>query len=110
VLRLHLGLIVPPVGPDKLGIRVHDEVCTWAEGKALVFDDAYEHEAWNHSDQTRVVLFVDFVKPTRFPARLVNWALMNLAVFTPFIREGLDNHKAWEQRFYAQAETLRNRK
>jgi aspartyl/asparaginyl beta-hydroxylase (cupin superfamily) len=57
-----------------------------------------------------VVLFVDFVKPTRFPANLVNSALMNLAVFTPFIREGLDNHKAWEQRFYAEAETLRNRK
>jgi ornithine lipid ester-linked acyl 2-hydroxylase len=54
--------------------------------------------------------FVDFVKPTRFPANVVNWALMNLAVFTPFIREGLDNHKAWEHRFYAEAETLRNRK
>jgi ornithine lipid ester-linked acyl 2-hydroxylase len=110
VLRLHLGLIVPDVGPDKLAIRVHDRVCTWQEGKALVFDDAYEHEAWNHSDRTRVVLFVDFVKPTRFPANFANWALMNLAVFTPFIREGLDNHKAWEQRFYAEAETLRNRK
>jgi beta-hydroxylase len=110
VLRLHLALKVPPHGPDELAIRVRDRVCHWEEGKALVFDDAYEHEAWNHSDRTRVVLFVDFVKPTRFPANIVNWALMNLAVFTPFIREGLDNHKAWEQRFYAEAETLRNRK
>ena len=109
VLRLHLGLIVP-VPADKLGIRIADRLCTWQEGKALVFDDAYEHEAWNHTDRTRVVLFVDFVKPLRFPANVVNWLLMNLAVFTPFIREGLENHKDWERRFYAEADAIRNKR
>ncbi len=108
VLRLHLGLIVPEAS-DRLAIRVCDQVCHWQEGKVLVFDDAYEHEAWNHTDQVRVVLFVDFVKPLRFPANVLNWLLMNLAIFTPFIREGMDNHKEWEKRFYAEAEALRNR-
>ncbi|MGY5775875.1 aspartyl/asparaginyl beta-hydroxylase domain-containing protein [Rhizobium sp. LEGMi135b] len=108
VLRLHLGLIVPEPN-EKLAIRVDKQVCHWQEGKALIFDDAYEHEAWNHSDKTRVVLFVDFVKPLKFPARFVNWALMNLAIFTPFIKEGLDNHKEWEKKFYAEAEAFRNR-
>jgi ornithine lipid ester-linked acyl 2-hydroxylase len=108
VLRLHLGLIVPEPH-DKLAIRVDKQVCHWEEGRALVFDDAYEHEAWNHTDKTRVVLFVDFVKPLRFPANFINWLLMNIAVFTPFIREGMDNHKEWEKRFYAEAEALRNR-
>ncbi|MFC0217798.1 aspartyl/asparaginyl beta-hydroxylase domain-containing protein [Pseudochelatococcus lubricantis] len=108
VLRLHLGLIVPEPR-DKLAIRVDDQVLHWEEGKALVFDDAYKHEAWNHTDRTRVVLFVDFVKPLRFPASLINWLLLNVAVFTPFIREGLDNHKAWEKRFYTEAEALRNK-
>jgi len=108
VLRLHLGMIVPEPA-DKLAIRVKDQICHWQEGKALIFDDAYEHEAWNHTDKTRVVLFIDFVKPLKFPARLINWTLLNLAIFTPFIREGLDNHKEWEKKFYAQAEALRNR-
>ncbi len=98
VLRLHLGLIVPE--QERIAIRVGHQVCHWHEGRALVFDDAYEHEAWNHSERTRVVLFVDFVKPLRFPASLVNWLILNLSVFTPFIREGVDNHKTWEQRFY----------
>lgn len=101
VLRLHLGLIVPEVS-DRLAIRVDQQVCNWKEGRALVFDDAYEHEAWNHTEQTRVVLFIDFVKPLRFPANLVNWLILNLAVFTPFIREGNNNHKAWEKRFYGK--------
>lgn len=108
VLRFHLGLIVPEPR-EKIAIRVADQVCHWEEGKALVFDDAYEHEAWNHSDKTRVVLFVDFVKPLRFPANFVNWLLMNIAVFTPFIREGMDNHKEWEKRFYREAEAMRSR-
>jgi beta-hydroxylase len=51
---------------------------------------------------------VDFVKPLRFPANVLNWLLLNLAVFTPFIREGIDNQKAWEKRFYAEAEAHRN--
>jgi beta-hydroxylase len=109
VLRLHLGLKVPR-DRAQAAIRVEDEVRHWREGEALIFDDAYEHEAWNHSGETRVVLFVDFVKPLRFPANLVNWCLLNLAVFTPFIREGLENHQEWERRFYAEAEALRNRK
>lgn len=100
VLRLHLGLIVPKSGADQIAIRVARQVCHWEEGKVLIFDDAYEHEAWNHSDGTRVVLFVDFVKPTRFPASAVNAALMNLAVFTPFVQEGMEKHKAWEEAFH----------
>ncbi len=50
VLRLHLGLIVPEPR-DKIAIRVDKQICHWSEGKVLIFDDAYEHEAWNHSDK-----------------------------------------------------------
>jgi beta-hydroxylase len=108
VLRLHLGLIVPEPR-EQLGIRVEREVYRWREGEAVIFDDAYEHEAWNKTPHTRVVLFVDFRKPLRFPAAFVNWLLLSAAVFTPFIREGMDNQKAWEKKFYEEAEALRNR-
>jgi ornithine lipid ester-linked acyl 2-hydroxylase len=107
VLRLHLGLIVPEPR-EALGIRVENELYRWKDGEAVVFDDAFEHEAWNRTPHTRVVLFVDFRKPLRFPANFVNWLLLHLAVFTPFIREGMDNQKAWEKIFYAEAEALRN--
>jgi beta-hydroxylase len=63
VLRLHLGVVVPPTYTD-LGcaIRVGEEVAAWKEGECLCFDDAIEHEAWNRSQGTRVVLLVDFLK------------------------------------------------
>ena len=100
VLRLHLGLIVPEPR-DEIALRVDQHVLHWKQGEAMVFDDAFEHEVWNRTDGLRVVLFVDFVKPLRFPANLINWLVISLAPFTPFIREGVEQQKQWEKRYYA---------
>ncbi|MGI8745778.1 MAG: aspartyl/asparaginyl beta-hydroxylase domain-containing protein [Bryobacteraceae bacterium] len=63
VLRCHLGLIIPPTfTPIGCAIRVGEELRNWEEGKCLVFDDTIEHEAWNRSQGTRVVMIVDFLK------------------------------------------------
>ena len=88
-------------GPGQLEEEIRQNVWLTCEAdEALIFDDAYEHEAWNHSSEVRVVLFVDFVKPLRFPANLLNWLILHLAVFTPFIREGYVAQKQWEKLFF----------
>ncbi|RZM33583.1 MAG: hypothetical protein EOP67_21615, partial [Sphingomonas sp.] len=33
------------------------------EGEAFAFDDTIEHEAWNRSDQVRIVLIFDVWNP-----------------------------------------------
>jgi beta-hydroxylase len=99
VLRLHLGLLVPEPR-ERAGIRVGAEQHHWTEGRVLIFDDAYEHEAWNETAYVRVVLFVDFEKPLRFPARIINRLLLDLAPLTPFLRDGADNLRRWEHRFH----------
>jgi len=58
-LICHLPLIVPP----GCGLRVGNEVRHWARGETLIFDDSIEHEAWNHSDTTRVVLLFEIWRP-----------------------------------------------
>ena len=58
-LVVHLPLIVPP----DCGIRVGSETRGWTEGRCIVFDDTYEHEAWNRSAHTRVVLIFDIWNP-----------------------------------------------
>ncbi|AFY73177.1 aspartyl/asparaginyl beta-hydroxylase-like dioxygenase [Synechococcus sp. PCC 7502] len=60
VLRCHLGLFVPDNCETRCGIRVGTQTRNWAEGKCLIFDDTFEHEAWNKSDRTRIVLLLDF--------------------------------------------------
>lgn len=106
VLRLHLGLRIPEPR-ERAGIRIGEERRHWEEGRVLIFDDAYDHEAWNETSDMRVVLFVDFVKPLRFPANLLNRALLELALFSPFLRESGSNLRRWERRFHGNESDLR---
>lgn len=56
---IHLPLIVPP----GCRFRVGGETRAWEEGKAFAFDDTIDHEAWNDSDELRVVLIFDVWNP-----------------------------------------------
>jgi aspartate beta-hydroxylase len=58
-LVAHLPLIVP----ENCALNVGGEIHAWQEGRVVVFDDTYEHEAWNRSDRTRVVLIFDVWNP-----------------------------------------------
>src|SRR6185503_8995000 len=59
-LTVHLPLIVP----ENCGaLRAGDEARAWREGECLIFDDSFVHEAWNDSEQTRVVLIFDVWNP-----------------------------------------------
>ena len=58
-LICHLPLIVPP----DCGFRVGNDTRVPVEGKAWVFDDTIEHEAWNRSDGTRVILLFEIWRP-----------------------------------------------
>ncbi|MBV9414364.1 MAG: aspartyl/asparaginyl beta-hydroxylase domain-containing protein [Solirubrobacterales bacterium] len=59
-LRCHLAIKVPT---GDCAIRVGDETRRWREGRCLVFDDFLMHEAWNRTDEDRVVLIVDLWHP-----------------------------------------------
>ena len=59
----HLPLIIP----EKCALNVGGELHEWREGRVVVFDDTYEHEAWNRSDRTRVVMIFDVWNPHLTP-------------------------------------------
>jgi aspartate beta-hydroxylase len=60
----HLPLIVP----EDCALVVGGETHRWQEGRAIVFDDTFEHEAWTRGTRTRVVLIVDIWNPHLSPA------------------------------------------
>jgi aspartyl/asparaginyl beta-hydroxylase (cupin superfamily)/Tfp pilus assembly protein PilF len=55
----HLPLIIPP----DCRFRVGNETREWQYGKAWIFDDTIEHEAFNDSDEVRVILIFDAWNP-----------------------------------------------
>ena len=96
VLRCHLPLIVP--NPADCGIRVGNETRHWEEGKLLIFDDSFEHEAWNKSNERRVVLMFDIPNPLwGYTAEEISkYKIMNLD--DPFLLS-LANKEDWINAF-----------
>jgi ornithine lipid ester-linked acyl 2-hydroxylase len=97
LLRAHLALLVPE--PKKeCWIQVGEETASWDEGKCIVFDDTFKHQVQNNTEGTRVVLFLDILRPLRFPGSLLNSLILNLIRWSPFIQDARRNQQAWEKR------------
>jgi hypothetical protein len=58
-LICHLPLIVPP----GCTLRVGNHERPWRTSELLIFDDSMEHEAWNRSDQQRIILLFEIWRP-----------------------------------------------
>lgn len=58
-LVVHLPLRVP----GDCALRVRGQRHAWREGETVVFDDTFVHEAWNRSNEPRIVLLMDTWNP-----------------------------------------------
>jgi len=63
MLNTRLICHVPLIAPPGCTLRVGSETREWQEGKALIFDDSFEHEAWNRGTSTRIVLLFEIWRP-----------------------------------------------
>ena len=93
LITCHLGLIVPRDGDVRM--RVDDRIVRWAEGETLVFDDTYQHEVWNDTDGTRVVLLVQFERPLRNPGKWFADFFLGFVRRSAFVQEARENISSW---------------
>jgi beta-hydroxylase len=96
VLRYHLGLMMPH-NQTACRIRVGNEFAHWTEGKSLIFDDSHEHEVWNETDDVRVVLFMDVVRPLPFPISMLNRAFLKWVESSDFVKQAHHRTTAWDK-------------
>ena len=90
MVRAQLALKVP-TDSEKVWIRIHDQVLHWKEGKVMLFDDTYEHEVRNDTDETRAVLFIDIERPMDRIGTLFNSLLVKLLQGSSYIKQPLKN-------------------
>ncbi len=100
ILRTHLGLIIPK-DREQCRIRVAETITPWKEGEIFVFDDTYEHEVWNDTDEERVILLYDFDRPMKFWGRFLNKAFLQIMKFTAFYQDPKKNLQTAEERLEA---------
>ena len=63
MLNTRLICHIPLIVPDGCRLRVGAESRDVVAGKAMIFDDSIEHEAWNDGDSMRAVLLFEIWRP-----------------------------------------------
>ena len=79
ILRYHLPLVIPPplAGRPSNRLRVETADLALEEGRGILWDDTYEHEAWNHSTAPRAVLLLDVFRPgLSWPLRVLTHGIV----------------------------------
>ncbi len=94
LLTCHLGLRVPARAQD-CRMRVGEEFTAWEQGRALVFDDMYNHEVWNDTPDMRVVLLVQFRRPMRPLGRLVGELWLFAVRHSRFVQDARRGVERW---------------
>jgi beta-hydroxylase len=97
VVRAHLGVKVPKDWKN-VWIRVDDQILNWQEGKVVLFDDSYEHEVRNDTDELRAVLFLDIDRPMDRMGTLFNRMLFALMKMSPYVKQPIKNLSAWNRK------------
>ena len=62
----------------------------------LIQGDYFEHEVWNDTDRTRVVLFFDVTRPLKPPGALVNRAMLAAMRQSGYVKDAKRNALAWD--------------
>ena len=63
MLNTRLICHIPLIVPHGCRLRVGNDTRAVVAGQPMIFDDSIEHEAWNDSDETRVVLLFEIWRP-----------------------------------------------
>lgn len=59
IYRCHIPLIIPN---GDCAIKINDKIIKWNTKDYFIFDDTYYHQAWNFTNESRIVLIIDIDK------------------------------------------------
>jgi beta-hydroxylase len=96
ILTCHLGLRVP-AARERCRMRVGEEHTLWDEGRAFVFDDMFNHEVWNDTDEVRVILLIQFRRPMRAIGRIVGELFLWGVRRSRFVQDAKRGVEQWGQ-------------
>lgn len=96
IITCHLGIQVPR-DAEKCRMRVGDRTVQWEEGRALVFDDMYNHEVLNETDETRIVLLIQIRRPVGIVGRVLGGLFVTGVRHSRFVQDARRGALAWKE-------------
>ncbi|WP_430412128.1 aspartyl/asparaginyl beta-hydroxylase domain-containing protein [Kordia sp.] len=97
VIKCHLPIILPQNGDD-YWLKVDGDKHQWKMDEALIFDDSYIHEVHNNTDETRVVLLVEFLRPLPEEIDQLNKAVVKEIRESSQVKIPKKLYEAWEEK------------
>jgi aspartyl/asparaginyl beta-hydroxylase (cupin superfamily) len=97
VLRVHLAIEAPDAA-ERCWLDVEQARLHWQEGRALVFDDTFQHRAANLAGSRRCVLFLDVLRPLAPRAAWINRTLIALLRRSPYGARAWNVFRGWYRR------------
>lgn len=87
IMRYHFGLIVPERYFD-CSIYFNDgsKKYSWKNGESVFFDDTFDHYVENNTDEERVVLYVDFIRPMPKIFEFISLKLIGALKKSPYVQ------------------------
>jgi aspartyl/asparaginyl beta-hydroxylase (cupin superfamily) len=94
MLTYHLALKTPQgrercrmnlEGPEQL------HVLAWEEGQSFVFDDMYNHEVWNETQEDRYLLLIQVKRPCRWRVNLIQNLFLFGVRYSRFVQDIVKN-------------------
>ncbi len=95
MITVHLPLRVPRHATERCRIDVDGAIHVWRDGELFIFDDTYEHEAWNDSDELRIILLLHVLRPLHGLGGTVQRLFFRALQRSQFVREARRNVLAW---------------
>jgi aspartate beta-hydroxylase len=86
-LTLHLPLVLPE---GDTALRVDQETRRWKDGEMAIFDDTFEHEAWNRTGERRMVLLLKGYHPDLTAQEIgviEMFTALNVKVYRAFLQQ-----------------------
>jgi len=86
IMRYIIPVVVPK-DRENVFLCVNELKYCWTEGVGVLWDDTYPHKVYNNTDEIRVVIYMDVVRPLRWGLNALNRFILMLACNSKIVKD-----------------------
>lgn len=86
IMRYMIPIVVPK-DRENVFLCVNEMKYCWMEGVGVLWDDTYPHKVYNNTDEIRVVIYMDVIRPLSWGLNALNRFILLLACNSKIVKD-----------------------
>ena len=86
IMRYMIPVVVPK-DRENVFLCVNELKYCWTEGVGVLWDDTYPHKVYNNTDEIRVVIYMDVVRPLSWGLNALNLLIIKLTCSSKIVKD-----------------------